>query len=164
MIMIPSGLLTSILTFYFFRFEVLSRICQKYLWCDKKLLVVFGGDYLWSSTTGKQCKVILVITFSFDQFNKFEFISNGKTQLSLWKGNPFLFGDNWTMCKRLLCNFFHMYISTQLGVGCINLSEPKGIKMCKKIAKPCEGTRSIHLLLSLDPPRYMVWGCATGSR
>ena len=109
--------------------------------------------WLRSSTTGKQCKVILVVTFAFDQFNKFEFTSNGKTQLSLWKGNPFLFGDNWTMCKRLLCNLFHMYISTQLGVGCINLSEPKGIKICKKIATPCEGTRSIRLLPSLDPPR-----------
>ena len=57
-----------------------------------------------------------------------------------------------------------MYISTQLGVGCINLSEPKGIKICKKIATPCERTRSIRLLPSLDPPRSIWYGVASRGR
>ena len=38
----------------------------------KEVTRTFLSDYMWFTTTAKLCEVILVITFAFDYFDKFE--------------------------------------------------------------------------------------------
>ena len=54
---------------------------NKYIRHQKKSLIVSCQDYLWSITTGKLCKVILVATYALD---KFKFSSKRKNSIVTW--------------------------------------------------------------------------------
>ena len=102
---------------YVFSFLQLCRVCRinrvENTRGAKKPTFVSCNNYLWPTTTGKQCKVVLMVTLPWTIFTNSSLLQNGKNSIQLplsfsvgfWNTHVFSFFFFWAFCIIVILNF-----------------------------------------------------------